>query len=649
MSTDSFNLAPGQHQPAGAITYAPTPAPAPATQQTPKKRAPKTDPNTPTLAGAVIPGAALTGFIGLCWLIHQFGLPAVLLGVIACATAATAALAMKGRKGKQSVSKARKAAVKQSGGGGPGRSVLSGGGKRSGGGALKGATGAGKGGGRTMNSKSSGLTSSGMGKGSLGGAKTPKKNPLSKGGQAKGPLTNAPKNKTPKTNSPLSRKSAALGGGNHAPNSKVPTQRKNTPAPQHKTPNGRGKHSKATPAKTGRSGLLSRIKNRKTPQPPTKKQPTNRPLKPIKSNTVKTGKKTPTPPTTSGRKTAKPIRAALARKLAQAAKSNTLTRTPKTPKSQHLKTKSKKTLTPKKTARLKKKGKKAKLVKNRPTSHTTTLGRMRRTTYLAGTKLRKHTSKKTRMRIRRVISPARTAARRTSNLISPPLAFLWRHGTRGLLAAHMALGTIRYTHAGPNWVHPLAAVFHTITSPAARLVHATGSWTWLNRWMYQHTAPKTVPVTTPAPAQPLTGQVIPPRPTHAPVFAPSTTAPKGTPVSAYAAPLQQAADAVRQAGIMLVSNPAENMVGYEATLNALADVQAAISEVLAQAGSTTRENFKVNPAVAEAYDDSAGYAGTLASRVGEIPTLFRTLHEEQIENIENPTVQARKWDIAANE
>ncbi|WP_329126068.1 hypothetical protein [Streptomyces sp. NBC_01353] len=117
----------------------------------------------------------------------------------------------------------------------------------------------------------------------------------------------------------------------------------------------------------------------------------------------------------------------------------------------------------------------------------------------------------------------------------------------------------------------------------------------------------------------------------------------------YAAPLEQAADAVRQAGAMLLTSPAENMVGYEQTLHALATLQEAIGDVVRHAGETTRENFKVNPAIAEAYDDTASYASNLAQRLTEIPTLFRQLHEEQIDNIENPTVQARKWDISANE
>ncbi|WP_327335109.1 hypothetical protein [Streptomyces anulatus] len=680
MSTESFHLAPGQPQQTGATTYAPTPSPAPTTPaaatKAPSPRTSKTNPGTPTLAGAVIPAAALTGFISLCWLIHQFGLPAVLLGIAAVTAASAAALVLKSRKGTRKVSKARKAAVMNAGGGGSGRTVL-GPGKQRGGGSLKPSSGGSPsagGGGRRNGSKSSGLPKSKSGPGPV----KPTKNTVPKNDA----LARAPKNTTPKNTSRLSRKSAALGGPNGGtttskptppasprgntlktlkPSRLVPSRLKPSPKKQPQTqtkptkaPNGKGKHAKPTTptsAPAGRSGLLNRIKNRKTPAPAVpqsakKKATRTKPLKPIKP--LKKAKNT------AARK-GKKATTAFARKLAKAAKANKKTRGPKTPKPQHLKTKSKKPLSPKKATRRKAKGKKTKLVRNRPVSYRARLGRMRRTTYLAGVKARKHINVKTRMRIRKVTSPGRVLARRTNRLLSPPLATLWRYGTRSLLAAHMALGTVRYTHAGPNWTHPLAAVLHTITTPAARMIHATGAWTWLNRWMYQHTAPTrttTAPTTptTPAPtAGPaLTGQIIPPRPEHDPIITPGTTTiPEGTPVTAL--PLQQAEEAVTQAGLMLLTNPAENMVDYEATLKALSGIQSAIGEALQKAAETTRENFKVNPAVAEAYDDSAGYAAQLADRVAEIPILFRSLHEEQIENIENPTHQARKWDIAANE
>lgn len=657
MSTDSFNLAPAQTMAAGATT-APAPhttlaptaaAAAPAPASRPKKKQTATDDQAgQSVAGVVIPGAALTGLISLCWLIHQFGLPAVLLAVAACAAAATAALVLKARKGTKRVSSARKAAARAAGGGGSGRTVLN----RSAGPVKKprsgGSTGTGGGGRRPGSTTSSGLKASGPTRktnSSAGGGKRtssptrttpsavkpaglvkPKKSPTPV------PSRNQPQ-KTPGTGL-LTGLTGARAPKNGGRGKQVPaprTPKKNTP-----TTGGKGATrpttAPRTPArptspapKSGKAGLLTRITGRKTPTPAP-----GVPGKPAGTlNKKLTGSKA-------------------SRKLAptsKAARANTAQK-PRTPKPAQLKPKTLKPIPVKKAVKQAAKGKKPKTLKRKPTAH---MNRWRRATYLAGVKLRKHTSRKTRRRIRRVISPARTAVRTTGRILSKPLAHTWRRTTRGVLAAHMFLGTIRYTSAGPNWLRPMAAVLHAITSPVARTLAATGSWGWLNRWMYQHTAPhipKTspTPTTTPTPKTPPTP--APAAPAHHTITTP--VVPKGTPMSA-SAPIEQAVDAVRQAGAMLLTNPADNMVGYEATLHALATLQAEIGEAVRAAGESTRQNFKVNPAIAEAYDDTAGYANSLAGRLEEIPALFRTLHEEQIDNIENPTVQARKWDISANE
>lgn len=677
MSTDSFNLAPAQTTAAGATT-APAPhttpaAPAPASRA--KKQQPTDDSEAgQSVAGVVVPGAALTGLISLCWMIHQFGLPAVLLGIAACAAAASAALVLKARKGAKRVSAARKAAARAAGGGGSGRTVLNrsaggakkpssartGGGDRAGGrraGASLGMGGSKASGGKGRTPSGAGTVGKGARRTGLSGAAVkpagltkpkPKKTPAPAaasgpaaartnsrktpgtgllagltGGQGRMLKTGArgkqlPTPRTPKKNTPT-------GGGQAKPKTSAP--RPGTPAPTSSAP------------KAGKVGRLARLAGRKS---------AGTPVNPLKG----------APKTLTGSKTS--------RKLAptgKAARANTTTK-PRTPKPAQLTPKTLKPVTAKKAAKQAAKGKKPKTLKHKPTAH---MSRWRRGTYLAGVKLRKHTSKKTRMRIRRVISPARTATRTTSRLLSPPLAHAWRWGSRAFLNWHMAVGTIRYSTAGPNWMRACAKVIHVLYSPAARAVAATGSWGWLNRWMYQHTSgpaaadrisktPAPRPDTAPADAEGtagtedsdwggMFGQPFNPPTDHTGITAPTGAAP----MSEYAAPLEQAIDAVRQAGAMLLTNPAENMVGYEATLRALSGLQAEIGEAVRLAGETTRENFKVNPAVADAYADTAGYAISLASRLEEIPVLYRTLHAEQIENIENPTVQARKWDITANE
>lgn len=115
-----------------------------------------------------------------------------------------------------------------------------------------------------------------------------------------------------------------------------------------------------------------------------------------------------------------------------------------------------------------------------------------------------------------------------------------------------------------------------------------------------------------------------------------------------ALPLVAAIDAVRTAGAMLLIHPADNMVGYEMTIRQLAELEYAISDVVRAAAASTRDNFKVNPAVPEAYDDTAAYMRATGDRLAALPYLFRLLHAEQIDNIENPTPAAAKWDINAN-
>ncbi|MGY1439510.1 hypothetical protein [Streptomyces reniochalinae] len=277
-------------------------------------------------------------------------------------------------------------------------------------------------------------------------------------------------------------------------------------------------------------------------------------------------------------------------------------------------------------------------------------GKLRTAGYWAGQKLRRHTSPKTRLRIRKVTSPIRHGASRINRVASPLLARAWRHGSRGFIAAHMALGSIRYSNRGPNWLRPLAKVLHAITTPAARAVAWTGGIGWLNRWMYQHTSD-----------QPARRTASTERPTfartagsHTPISRPADAAGPaigGVPVTNIqpAMPLVNAAEAVRMAGAMLIINPADNMVGYEMTIRQLADLQSAIASVIRAAAASTREDFKVNPAVSEAYDDTAAYMDSIAARLGSIPYLFRVIHAEQIDNIENPTVAAAKWDIGANQ
>lgn len=706
MST-GFNLTPTQTQlpPTGATNQPPAPTgpapkPAPSTGSGNRKKnntpAPPGTPTDGTLGGVVIPGAALTGFISICWLIHQFGLPAVLIGICALAATATTALVLKAR-GKRRKSPARRAALKSAGRGSPGA--------RGGGGAgtavkagrapsSLNSTGPSRRAGAGPRPAGAGRTTAAKGPtaarptpsrkaprpGASGGSPSERK-PTGAASQKPAGMTSAKnrpstagtsgkKNTLPRTaGGALGKKAAALGGRgtnrptkpsnktagggnkNSRPQASLPkqtrpgslkktqpsTKKTKTPTTLRKTngpaPSAPGKHrrtgsgNKPGTAPTGRHGRLSRIRNRRT--------------------------NAPVPPATAkGHNKTRPTRAGGPQRLkawTRAVRSNRTNRPRTSPRIQHLKAKAK---IP---AGLGRRAARRFVKAARPATRNklrqrTTAG-LRRGAYLVGVKARRHVPYRTRAGIRRVTTPTRNVLRKT---ISRPAAHLWRHGTRAVLAAHMLLGTIRYTNAGPNWVRPIARLMHAMTSPAARLLAATGSWSWLNQWMYRNTTNGPQTTSTPGPAAPQPATVAPAAPVgpvhqHIPSPTVTVSSPKGSPVSISSAmPLIHAAEAVRQAGVMLLINPADNMRGYEATMSQLADVQSALGQVIAAAAMSTRENFKVNPAISDAYDDTAGYAHSIAQRLDSIPALYRMVHAEQIDNIENPTPQGAKWDQTAN-
>lgn len=298
-------------------------------------------------------------------------------------------------------------------------------------------------------------------------------------------------------------------------------------------------------------------------------------------------------------------------------------------------------------------GKSGKKKRRSATSRPAPMSMARRGSYWAGRKLRKHTSALTRQRLRQAAAPLRMAARAARRYGSPLLARAWRYGTRGVLNAHMALGSVRYSTIGPNWLRPLSRVFHTLTTPAARVLAWAGTLGWLNRWMYQHTSGGSPASAAASPTAPHRRRTRSAGASHRPISHPGKiTAPasKGVPVGSieHTMPLRYAAETVRNAGAMMVLNPADNMVGYESVMHALTDVQNAIGDVIRMAAMSSRENFKVNAAIPEAYDDTSVYAYALAGRLESIPTLYRIIHAEQIDNIENPTPQGAKWDQSAN-
>ncbi|WP_331723451.1 hypothetical protein [Streptomyces atratus] len=653
MSTESFNLAPAE---AGATLTAPTPQQTPqagASTPTPKKKTKKQDtaPETPaegTVAGAVIPGAALTGLISLCWMIHQFGLPAVLAGVIACALAASAALVAKARRGTRSVRNARKNALGAVGGGGgagPGRgkggggqSLRSasgggslggserGGGRKSGGGSLGGFGGGGKAGstgsgrsGGSASLKPAGLNTpkNGSGKAKSGATFSPAPGRTGAGaggaaGGGKNRIPNQPKHRGGKTSTGLGSVGTGTGPGNRG---------------------GRGGQG-GTNRKSSGADRLSRIHDRKN-TPGAQNTPDMKPFK--------DAPKTSTPTRPLSKNELKKERA-----LKEAARKNGAAAVELTKNAL-------------KDARKRKEAEGSRRQRKVRDRLDKTRGKVKRIKQFQKDKAelkeaRSDLWRLRKLRIKTAAGRVRSAVRPVARRVSKAAAFVWRYGTQAFNRAHMMLGTIRYADLGPNWVRPLAKLFHAVTSPVARLIHATGSWNWLNKWMYRNTTtqpdpngPKLKPVSPAAVAAAVIRDHAAHQAVNSPWDAPS---PKGTPTMSSslsgAMPLAYAAEAVRNAGIMLLINPSENMAGYEATIRQLSDVQAAISQVIQAAAASTRENFAVNPVISDAYDDTAQYGYSLAERLDAIPVLFRMVHAEQLENLENPTPQAAKWDIGAH-
>lgn len=574
-----------------------------------------------TLAGLLVPGGVITGLIGLCWLTHRFGLSLVLGGIVVCAIAASAVIGKRKKRNPNLSPRMRPrgpTGSNQSGGRQRRLTGASSGAKMAPSGNVRKPTSGGANSPRSGGAKNAGRSRLGGGLGAgFGAAKSSSRSPiagakpLGLGGAKKptGGLLGAAKNgpagsRSPGSGLPLGKRQKPAGGSANKPGiGPLLGGARNTPGGGHRPLSPRHSGGGANTLKAAKQRANKSRKNGDNWPASTadKKSPAAKPNKPLGV-------------------------AASLRRLAQAAKKN---RNANVTTPRQVPTTARKALPPGATRR----------------THLSKAARW------AGKKVRKHTSPQTRLRIRNATQPLRHAANRASRVASPLLARAWRYGSRGLLAAHMALGSIRYSNRGPNWLRPLAKVFHVLTTPAARAIAWSGSIGWLNRWMYQHTSDQ--PARRNATTTP-TGVTPAQRGAHTPISRPALSAGPltgGTTVTNIqpAMPLVNAAEAVRLAGAMLIINPADNMVGYEMTIRQLADLQSAIASVIRAAAASTRENFKVNPAVSEAYDDTAAYMDSIAARLGSIPYLYRVIHAEQIDNIENPTIQGAKWDIGANQ
>lgn len=626
-TTPDYDLAP-------SAATAPAPPPA-AGQPTASGAAAVTDPGAQRtqrrrsasqkgdgLAGLLIPGGAITGLIGLCWLVHAFGLPVVVFAILAAAaTVATAVVIKVSRRAAKAVGRRHQAGG--AGGAGPGgrgsRRNGRGGGGRSGHRGL-----------RTSNRSGGGPTGS-----NVPGAVSRK--PAGLG------ATKSLSNRSGATNSSKGRLGTRGGlGGGRSTSGPKPLKGSLT-----KGSSG-GRRSTVTPGGvtngTGGSGLLGKLgsgispgfrgtgstkPNRKTGATggegglgkAPRKTPggTNGPLTPKSSGTR--------PPAGGGK----------------GGKGRGKSLGPKGPGKKgkgsgpkHRRRHSWRKNPIRKTGGLLKAG-------------ATRSGKAARRAYASVT------SKKFRRRLHRAATPFRAMYRGTSKHGGKLLANMMRIAGRGILSAHTALGTVRLSATGPNWLKPLSKVLHWATSPLAKLVSHSRRWTWLSTWIYKTATAR--PITKPAkptPAVPAagTGTPAPASGGHTPVPSPATAPTGGTPVATspahHAYPLIYAAQAIRAASAAFAAAPADSMKGYENVIENLGHLEFAMCHLMHNIAQVTEDDFKVNPEISNQFRTVGVQFLLLGAFVDSAHQVFREVHAEQLDNIENPTWQGRKWDISAN-
>ncbi|MFF9204401.1 hypothetical protein ACF1AE_21780 [Streptomyces sp. NPDC014986] len=649
MSTPDYDMAP----PAATVT-APPPA---AVQPLVSGAATTTDPNAQRpqrrrsasqkddrLAGALIPGGVITGLISLCWMVHQFGLPVVIFALLAAAATATAAVAIKvGRRAAKAASRNR--GGRGAGGAGPGAGRSGGG--RAGGGRSGGGRAPGLGGHPGAGNRSGGIGPSRRSGGGSRGSNTP--GPLSRKPGGMGSLK-SPSGRGGTGTAPRSLNKGGLGGAKSAAGPK-PFKGSGSLFNGGKRSNGSGfgafgggsgKAPKQPRTGTGLGSILSRKGSGSGTGTGTKgPSPTPKKRKPSGAGTDGAGAAssgdTKTPKKTPGGTTA--LGGPKGGKTPGLGKgkggSGSTGKTPKNPV--------------RKTAHV-----------VRKTAGTIKTGTLK-TTGAVKKGYTKVTSPKFRRGMHKAATPFRAVFRGTRKHGGKFVANVMRWGGRMILSVNTALGTVRYSTMGPNWLRPLSRVLHFATSPLADLVNRTRSWTWLNAWVYRTATARPLPAagdTPPTlPSAPTAGTgtaaPAPPPGAYAPVPSPASAPPGGVPPMDtspvhHAYPLIYAADAIRMAAAAFASAPADSMKGYEAVIENLGHLEVAMCHLLHDIAEVTENDFKVNPHIPDQYRTLAVHFLMLGAFVDQAHTVYREIHAEQLENIENPTWQGRKWDLSEN-
>ncbi|MER0443055.1 hypothetical protein ABR738_00440 [Streptomyces sp. Edi4] len=585
-----------------------------------------------SLAGLLIPGGIITGLISLCWLVHAFGLPIVIFAILAAAATAVTAVAIKaGRRAAKAAGRTRLGR----GGGGPG-----------------GGRGGGRAGGR------SGGGRSGVGNRSGGTGPSRRSGGGSKGSNAPGLMSRKPSGlgslkSSPRTG-PKNSSKGGLGGRSGLGGSRSTAGPKPLKGSPTKGGLGGAKDRKGlgNSASGGRGGLLGKLTSGIGTSPKgTGSGKSNRKKAPgglgggsgtAPKSPKRTPKGTTAPTGTGGGKSS----------TTPGSGKPTAPKTPKSPKGGKGKGKGKhRHYTWKKNPLRKSRGlAKSAYVKGK--------GLYRAGKRGAAWGYRKVTSSKFRRRLHQAATPFRAMYRGTRKHGGKLMANALRVGGRWVLGAHSFLGHIRLSTKGPNWLKPLSKVLYWATSPLAKLVNVSRRWTWLSAWIYKTATarPITKPVTASGPTAPTAGTGAP-APATVPgsrtsVPSPATAPAGGTPVDTspvhHAYPLIYAADAIRMAAASFAAAPADSMKGYENVIENLGHLEFAMCHLMHDIAQVTEDDFKVNPEIPNQFRNVGIQFLSLGQFVDATHKVFRDVHAEQLENLENPTWQGRKWDVSAN-
>jgi hypothetical protein len=92
----------------------------------------------------------------------------------------------------------------------------------------------------------------------------------------------------------------------------------------------------------------------------------------------------------------------------------------------------------------------------------------------------------------------------------------------------------------------------------------------------------------------------------------------------------------------------ENALDLDAFLAGLPRLFEAVAASIARVAERLGSEFPVHPAVPEHLHEIAATVAGMGEFAGEAHAIHRTVHEAEMERIENPRPNERLWDVADN-